>query len=219
MEKHQLLINILGLYTELPIECPHNNDSYYEGLDKPFSRPDIMFDSRRTMTPAYVRALKQTAKHPTPKQRGNPHLIVVHIRRGDVTFSVQKHRYRYLPNSHYINLIARYQHNNSRVIILSESESDESFDVFRGAGYEVWLDTSVIEAWSLILTSQVFIMSRSSFSRVPAIFCDGIVAYTKFWSPPLPEWHVYDHTDPRATPLYLQPNGRLGKTQYFNDNI
>jgi hypothetical protein len=47
-------------------------------------------------------------------------------------------------------------------------------------GYDVKLDTSVVQAWKTIIESDVFIMSRSSFSYVPALFAHGAVYYNEF---------------------------------------
>lgn len=147
----------------------------------------------------------------------NEFKIVVHIRRGDV--NPCRYPERYLPNDHYMRLIEKYwptemQLSSSnytssfqtelpstgtmtektvRVIIYSESESYESFDVFYKYNYTVLLDTSDLGAiWNDIIDADVFIMSRSSFSHVPAILnMKGKIIFTPFWEQPLLEdWIV-----------------------------
>eukprot|EP00041_Stephanoeca_diplocostata_P026570 m.718508 g.718508 ORF g.718508 m.718508 type:complete len:664 (-) comp22997_c0_seq1:354-2345(-) len=120
------------------------------------------------------------------------HLVVVHVRRGDVTPERdQAHAFqRYLPNAHFLGLIAKYRKNTSHVVILSESRSHESFDEFKRIGCELVLDGSVEEAWKYILSSDVFIMSKSSFSFVPAMLSNAVVVYTEMWHSPLQGWIV-----------------------------
>jgi len=88
-----------------------------------------------------------------------------------------KQTYRYLPNSHYLKLIDRSiakskeeGDDNPHVIVYSESRSHESLDVFRDRGYELRLDGPLEEVWmGMALESDVAILSKSSFSIVPAM--------------------------------------------------
>lgn len=75
--------------------------------------------------------------------------------------------------------------NDSDVFIYSESSSFKSFDDFQRRGYKVVLNGSIGEIWKGILKSDVTILSRSSFSLVPAIIMKGRVVYTPFWHAPL----------------------------------
>ena len=131
------------------------------------------------------------------------HTIAVHIRRGDITPCRPRTRGfpRYLPNEHYLKLIDRYNNNNnSRVVIFSESENAfESFDEFTQKGYQVVLDGDISEVWKGIISANVVILSRSSFSLVPAVLTRGKVVYTPFWHQPLPHWDVVDEEFVNAT--------------------
>ena len=134
--------------------------------------------------------------------------IAVHIRRGDIGPCRPRTRgyNRYLPNSHYLRLIDRYSTppkgattttaTTTKVIIYSESESFESFDVFYQRGYDVILDGDIGQVWDGLLHSNVIILSRSSFSLVPAILSltSNVVVYTPFWHEPLDHWDVVDET-------------------------
>jgi hypothetical protein len=100
---------------------------------------------------------------------------------------------QYLPNQHYLNLIDRYN-NSSHVVVYSESKNVyESFDAFRDQGYQVILDGDMSQVWKGLMASDVIILSRSSFSLVPAILSKGAVVYTPFWHQPLPRWTVVDN--------------------------
>lgn len=116
--------------------------------------------------------------------------IVVHIRRGDVNMDYEQtgDYYRYIPNSYFLNLLEKIRRPNDHVIIFSQKT--ESFEEFVNEGYDVKLDTSVVQAWKTIIESDVFIMSRSSFSYVPALFAHGAVYYNEFWCKPLSHWLV-----------------------------
>ena len=116
--------------------------------------------------------------------------VVVHIRRADVNMDYEQtgDYYRYIPNSYFLNLLEKIRRPNDHVIIFSQKT--ESFEEFVNEGYDVKLDTSVVQAWKTIIESDVFIMSRSSFSYVAALFAHGAVYYNEFWCKPLSHWLV-----------------------------
>ena len=120
---------------------------------------------------------------------GESYEIAVHLRRGDV--SPCRHFRRYLPNSHYLALIDQYtdrarQTNatNGRpvhVTIYSESDTYEPFDEFRERNYTLELDTANLgPVWKALATADVVILSRSTFSIVPAIMNPNVVVATEF---------------------------------------
>ncbi len=78
------------------------------------------------------------------------------------------------------------------MIIYSQSSSYESFDDFREKGYELHIDEDLSDVWTAALKSDVFIMSRSSFSFVPAMLARNTteVVYTPYWEKPLRGWNV-----------------------------
>ena len=78
----------------------------------------------------------------------------------------------------------------NKVIIYSQSTSYEKFDEFREKGYELHIDEAITDVWKAVMNSDVFIMSRSAFSFVPALVAnDGIkIVYTPFWHQGLRGW-------------------------------
>ena len=90
-----------------------------------------------------------------------------------------------------IDKYSKPDHEN-KVIIYSQSESFEKFDEFREKGYELHIDEPISDVWKAVLTSDVFIMSRSSFSFVPAMVSGDstTVVYTPFWDQPLRGWNI-----------------------------
>jgi hypothetical protein len=108
--------------------------------------------------------------------------VVVHIRRGDV---VPCWDIRYLPNSHYLTILKKFP--REAVTIFSESLSFEEWDDF--SQYKLSLDTPIEVVWRAMMLADVLVMSKSSFSIVPAIFNRHTVVYTPFWYRPLEHLH------------------------------
>merc|ERR1712176_1485592 len=100
----------------------------------------------------------------------------------------------YLPNQHYQLLVNKYMKDvyENKVIIYSQSASYEKFDDFREKGYELHIDQAITDVWRAVMVSDVFIMSRSAFSFVPALVAnpDTKVVYTPFWHQGLRGWEI-----------------------------
>jgi hypothetical protein len=190
---HESLLESIGLKEELPFACPrdpHRNATGFRGRVVP--KEEYRQDDTRMWIPEYVEFLKARVKYP-PKVP-DKHTIAVHIRRGNAISPCEaqyKGFERYLPNSHYQRLIDKYIQPDSRVVIFSQNKSHEPFDEFRSKGYEVYLDDDITDVWKTIVVSDVVILSRSSFSLIPAVVTKAkIVVYTPFWHKPLRSWHV-----------------------------
>jgi hypothetical protein len=116
-----------------------------------------------------------------------------------------------------------------RVIILTEPESFEPMDVFSTTlGYDMRTNGTMSEAWTLMSSSQtnVVILSKSSFSLIPAVFkktkttatmtttknaagatpptITSMVVYTPFWHQPLPGWTIVPSRIVRASQRQVQ---------------
>ena len=140
--------------------------------------------------------------------------IAVHIRRGDV--DPCQYKERYLPNSHYLQLIQQYisillsssstttnttqtppmglSRENIAVTIYSESISHEPLNIFEQYNYTVSVDDALSTVWSALSTAHVAILSKSSFSYVPAIMNPNRVVYTPFRHQPMSQWDVVSDT-------------------------
>jgi hypothetical protein len=59
--------------------------------------------------------------------------------------------------------IDKYYQEGAHVVIISQEKSFEAWDSFEEKGYELWLDTDVADAWKLMLTADLVILSQSSF--------------------------------------------------------
>lgn len=116
--------------------------------------------------------------------------ITLHIRRSDVT--PKRHPQRYLYNKYYINKLNKIlEHlgniDRSKIIIniCSQSNSFESLDeftiIFKDYNVKLYLDTSLKTVFDLMIHADVLVMSKSSFSFVPAFYNKRCVIYHEFW--------------------------------------
>lgn len=147
-----------------------------------------MAEDTRIWTPVYVDYLRSLVTYPEKRHKG--YTIVVHMLRGNTTPCKEQSRgfYSYLPNLHYLKLIDKYMQPGAQVIIYTSAKSFEDLNEFRNLGYEVNTGTSLKDTWKDYVTADVFIMSRSDFSLVPAMVAKGIVVYTPFWHRSLRRW-------------------------------
>jgi hypothetical protein len=206
-KEQKYLLSTIGLTTILPFACP-TQESLMSNSSFIVDWTEYLLTKEDTAiwTPQWLQNIRQHIRYYDPPSSQNnpnpPFTIAVHIRRGDVDpccFSG-----RYLPNSHYLRLIEKYinaaSHTDVRVVIFSESKSFEPLDVFSNKGYELILDGDVGEAWKTIMVADVIILSKSSFSYVPAALAfpgnndrnKTRVVHTEFWHKPLPGWEMDD---------------------------
>ena len=188
MEAHEDLLDSLGLRNVLRFKCPRDfaRDTHIKRSTIPRER--FMGQDTHLWTPEYVNYLRSLVTYPERRHKG--YTIVVHMLRGNTTPCKQENRgyQSYLPNSHYQKLINKYMRPGAKVIIYTSAKSFESLNEFRNRGYEVNTGTSLKEMWKDFVTADVFIMSRSDFSMVPAMVAKGTVVYTPFWHKTLRRW-------------------------------
>ena len=173
------LIEAVGLQDVLTYSCPESADDGFI-----LERQAYVAKNTRIFTESYLQRLRSQVHYPSQKN----HSVVVHVRRGDVT-PCSYYANRYLPNSHYIEILNEYVPPDLPVSIFSESNAFESFDDF--GNYSVYLDTDLAEAWKAMLIADYIVLSKSSFSMVPAILNrNATVIYTPFMQKRLPQWRV-----------------------------
>jgi hypothetical protein len=187
------LIEGLGLTGHIGIKCPETN-RYEQFVD----RHVYAGAGLRYMTQAWLTYMHGIVKYGATEtqQRTNRTMVAVHIRRSDVT-PCNDHDRRYLSNAYYKRVLETYApntYNNYSVEIFSESSSLEPLQEFAAYG-KMRLDESILETWQSMMTADIFIMSKSSFSIVPAILNrHGTIVYTSFWYEPLPQWTFVPQT-------------------------
>lgn len=128
----------------------------------------------------------------------NKYTVAIHIRRGDVT-EINQNKHRYTPNEYYFNVIKEIYSviPLAMIFIFSESKSYgniEDFSEYERKNCVLKLDTSIQTAWNYFINVDMLVMSKSSFSYVPALYRmrDKTVVYEDFWYKPLSHWI---HTD------------------------
>lgn len=203
------LIRAIGMQDFIKFACPRD----FETTERKKTIPQKSYiqDGTRIFTPEYLQMLQKVLKYPIIQQntKEETNVIVVHISRGKKVTPCRRVDLHngfkpYLPNMHYQLLIDKYSKPNqeNRVMIYSQSEySYETFDEFEDKGYELHIDEPIDQVWKAVIISDVFIMSRSSFSYVPAMMKSTAAAstaassaasivYTPFWFQPLRGWNI-----------------------------
>lgn len=119
--------------------------------------------------------------------------IAVHVRRGDLLFQPDTMRDRLLPNQYYLRLleIIREEEPEAETVIFGDKTGIGARVGKWGSaavGYkekdwnglkrtQVRVDGPIEEAWAHMINADVLIMSKSSFSYVPALLAKGVVVF------------------------------------------
>jgi len=195
------MIEMLGFQEELLIldECPTSNDTSAMVLDQDLY---YMWQDTDVWTSEWIEYILHQKKQINRQQEENNKMedptMVLHVRRGDVHPCDNNTYDRYLPNSHYLTLIDKYRtEDHHRVILHSEQHSriEPWSDFDEIDGLELKLDTDPVETWRDILNADVYIMSKSSFSLVPALFSKASkIIYTPFWHRRQQHWVEVNNT-------------------------
>lgn len=120
-------------------------------------------------------------------------VIAVHVRRGDVGNT--KNALRFTPNELIVRTIETLRGVLEKLGIEAtfqvHSQGQESdFRELSGIGCELYLDFDAIWTMEKLVTSDILIMSKSSFSYVAAIINRGVKFYEPTFNPPLSSWIV-----------------------------
>jgi hypothetical protein len=133
---------------------------------------------------AFWRTITNTHYNP------NKYNIALHIRRGDVQ-STNSNRDRYTSNEVYLEtmkyLLETYSDNDIQFHIYSEGSIHE-FDCFQSENTVLHLNEDVRTTFIGLITSQVLVQSKSSFSYVAGLLSNGTVYHIPFWHPPESSW-------------------------------
>jgi len=163
---HEALIRAIGLEDVLKFSCP---DDLAEMERQPPGAQMNMYDA---WTPEWIDYIRSKTKYPKTTTAENQ--TVVHIRRGDVDPCLKIQGTlgnRYLPNSYFKAVIEKYIPKDSSITVYSEKQSFEPWkdwsDFSRPVHFQ--LDTDLTEAWQTMITADFFVLSKSTFSIVPAI--------------------------------------------------
>ena len=116
--------------------------------------------------------------------------IALHIRRGDVQYT-NSNIDRYTSNEFYLEkmtyLSETYADKDIQFHIYSEG-SVEEFECFQSENTVLHLNEDVKMTFIGLITSNVLVQSKSSFSYVAGLLTKGIVYHIPFWHPPMSSW-------------------------------
>jgi hypothetical protein len=118
-------------------------------------------------------------------------IVAVHIRRGDVNERVAE---RFTPNEHVARQIDELSHLLAPLPheFHAYSEGDkEDFGLIQDRA-TLHLGGDVFECLESLISADIFVMAKSSFSYIGALLARGIVIYSRFWHAPLQQWIVAD---------------------------
>jgi hypothetical protein len=158
---------------------------------------DHWVDSYRLIVPLLRRRYSGFSGHPR-KLSGRPNdvEVAVHVRRGDVT--LEQNPARYTHNCYILRvirtiarLVADYGL-RPKLVLYSEGRSD-SFRGFADCGCTFHLSEDAQAAFHGLVSADVLVMAKSSFSYTAALLSNGVKMYGPFWHPPLAEWVSLDH--------------------------
>jgi len=204
LQAHLQMIETLGLGHVLRFACPDDpNETSTTIVDRHlYTRFGTRIWTAKWLE--HIRAQQQQQDGTQSDQNSNhdKRRVVAHIRRGDVDLCDPETKDRYLSNQHYLGLLALHSKKSDHVSIFSELKSTEGWEDFQNHDddYNLQLDQPPTLAWKEMMTADVLILSKSSFSIVPALFNrKGVVVYTPFWVQPLGHWTVVDDATDRAS--------------------
>jgi len=194
--KHKLMLERLRLDMILPFACPPLQENMTDSHHKLLASEDYRSYDTNLFTGAWLQTIYSKIDYPI--RNDNVYRVAVHIRRQDVQ-PCGNYRSRYLTNKHYLQLLERYVpprdeiEKDVEVTIFSQQQSFESMDVFRDMKFSVVLDTNRADTWMSMMVADLLILSKSSFSFVPALLNPhGRVIYTPLWHEPLLQWTIVD---------------------------
>jgi len=190
LEDQKSLTHALGLQEELPYACPTDRSGIIMRHEDYFNQDTEILTSTWI---SYIRSKRRKRIIIQSTDRPAILQVAIHVRRGDVTPCTEPERY--LPNSYYLSVVDKYIVPLSlgrpiNITIYSESASYEGWDPFLMRGYNLMLGSNVTRVWEALIAADVLVISRSSFSLVPALFNENIVLYTPFWHKPLGNWTI-----------------------------
>ena len=124
-------------------------------------------------------------------QSGLSRSIAVHVRRGDVA-EVGPQSFRFTANHKVLSVLDKLRSNDTfdQVTVFSNGSRDDLGD-FAYAGHVIDSRSDALRALEDIVASDIFVMSKSSYSYLGGLLSSGRVVYEPFWHPPLPSWETW----------------------------
>jgi len=123
--------------------------------------------------------------------------VAIHIRRGDAT---QARPEKYTSN-YFVSTIIRECSSALSDLgvglafhIYSEGNKEEFLDIAH-SGIDFHLNENIFTTFHHMVSADVLVMAKSSFSYSAALFSKGIIIYLPFWHKPLRDWIMVNKND------------------------
>jgi len=198
-EKHlpdkQRLIRALGMEEVFKFACPTKQE-LATGKAKMLGRNEYHTFSRDFSMEWVNHVRAQGTFQYTTRPADAPVQIAVHMRRGDYHPCRHGHGQKYLPNAYYINVLDEYlpqycpDVKACNLTIYTERQSFEDFTPFEERNYHLDFDSSLEQIWAAFMNADLLILSKSSFSWVPAIMNQHHVVTPQYKYPVADNWEV-----------------------------
>jgi hypothetical protein len=150
------------------------------------------FSSDYTQFQDSLRKKYQINKKIAGEQRKDVVTIALHIRRGDVSAS-NKNSARYTNNAFLVEKLKiitgslNFSKQIYQIHIFSQG-SENDFNEFKDFAPVLKLNENEFETFDSLVSADILIMAKSSFSYVAALLNTGIIFYEPFWHKPLEKW-------------------------------
>ncbi len=137
------------------------------------------------------RLIRKYERTPHPVRAGHGSLFVaVHVRRGDVGEHYLAERFTHNATVlKQIDQLSRALTSVPHEIHVFSEGREEDFGEIRNRAV-MHLNGDVFECLHSLITADILVMAKSSFSYTAALLSRGIVIYSPFWHAPLQQWMV-----------------------------
>ena len=148
-------------------------------------RPDLYLRIRQQLLCKYFHAPKP------PACRGKGLVVAMHLRRGDVT--IAKYPRRYVSEEAISEVVASLRAAMSGVAheVHLYSEGEPSDFRWLPEDIQLHLNGDALTTFHKLVTADVLVMGKSSFSYAAAILSDGVKLYAPFRHAPMADWVHY----------------------------
>ena len=184
-------------YIQLP-DDPHSIQRYMEhtgGLD-------LFYSSlvRKHMRDSFLSKNRQRLSHYQEEDDDSMYTIAIHVRRGDILDPA-----RWIDQFVYARVAGRicqaHQDKTTHVHVFSSGPNrDGNWNslqnlkkTYNCTSVSFHFDELEFDTWAHMVVADALIMSKSSFSEIPALLSRGDVYFPKgYWHPRLAHWNVFD---------------------------
>ncbi len=126
------------------------------------------------------------------KKPNQPKKIAIHVRRGDVTFE-GKNKVRFTRDIDIILVLERVlsylksKHYGYEIHVFSQGSLDD-FKAFCPFEVQFHLNENEFETFTSLVSADILLTAKSSFSYAAALLTEAFVIYDEFWHKPLSRW-------------------------------